>query len=141
MDYSKFAKAFQSFAEGFTLLAEALEENTYILQDSETDEAPGFFEELAARREEEKKAKKAAKKTAAKKTVSKKVWDEEPPAGKDPEVIELEDLQEAGRQVIKLLGAPALAKVLKANGLKNLSSADPEDYPTLYAEIKELTDD
>ncbi len=60
---------------------------------------------------------------------------------KDPEVIELKDLQEAGRRVIKLLGAPALAKILKAHGLKNLSSAAPEDYPALYAAIKELTND
>lgn len=145
MDYSKFSKAFRSFAEGFTLLAEALEEGGQGLQDPVADVVPEVFEEPAAWQEEEKKAEKVAKKTAAKKavtkkTVSKKVWDEEPPAEKDPEVIELGDLQEAGRQAIKLLGAPALAKVLKSNGLKNLSSADPEDYPALYAEIKELTD-
>lgn len=134
MNYLKWSKAFRSFAEGFTLLAEALEEDTRNVPDPEDHESPEVSEEG-------KEAKKTAKDPALKKTVSKKVWDEEPPAEKDPEVIELEDLQEVGRQVIKLLGAPALAKVLKSNGLKNLSSADPEDYPTLYAEIKELTND
>lgn len=134
MNYLKWTKAFRSFAEGFTLLAEALEEDTRNVPDPETEETPEVFEE-------EKEVKKTAKDPALKKTVSKKVWDEEPPEEKNPEVIELEDLQEVGRQVIKLLGAPALAKVLKSNGLKNLSSADPENYPTLYAEIKELTND
>lgn len=129
MNYSRVSKAFQAFAEGFALLAEALvEEEPKGLQAQEAEEAP---------REEE--PKKAAGKPATRRPVSKKVWEEEPPAEEDPEVIKLKDLQEAGRQVIKLLGAPALAKILKANGLKNLSSADPEDYPTLYAAIKELT--
>lgn len=123
MNHSKVSKAFQAFAEGFSLLAEAFS-------------PPGAEE---APREEE--PKKVAEKPAAERPVSKKVWDEEPPAEKAPEVIELTDLQEAGRRVIKRLGAPALAKVLKANGLKNLSSADPEDYPALYAAMKELTDD
>lgn len=131
MNRSRVSKAFQTFAEGFALLAEALvEEEPKGFQAPEVEESP---------REEE--PKKVAEKPATERPVSKKVWDEEPPAEKDPEVIELTDLQEAGRQVIKRLGAPALAKVLKANGLKNLSSADPEDYPALYAAIKELTDD
>lgn len=136
MNHSKFSRAFRAFAESFVLLAEALEEPQG-LPGAETDGASGLFEDLTARLEQEKETQ-AAKNPAPKKTVSKKVWDEEPPAEKDPEVIELEDLQEAGRQVIKLLGAPALSKLLKAKGLKNLSSADPEDYPTIYAELKEL---
>lgn len=140
MNHSKFSRAFRAFAESFVLLAEALEEEAQDLPSEETDGASGLFEELTARLEQEKEAK-AAKNPVPKKTVSKKVRDEEPPAEKDPEVIELEDLQEVGRQVIKLHGAPALAKLLKAKGLKNLSSADPEDYPTIYAELKELTND
>lgn len=139
MNHSKLSKAFRAFSESFTLLAEALEEDTQDLQGSVDLRASEVLEELAP--EQEKETGAAAKKSTPKKTVSKKVWDEEPPAEKAPEVIELEDLQEVGRQVIKLHGAPALAKVLKAKGLKNLSSADPEDYPALYATLKELTDD
>lgn len=112
MNTLKLAKAFRSFAEGFALLADALEDGA---QEPVANEVPEVFEESDAWQEEE------------------------PPAKEKTKAIELEDLQEAGRQVIKLLGAPALAKVLKAKGLKNLSSADPKDYPTLYAEIKELT--
>lgn len=138
MNHSKLSKAFRAFSESFTLLAEALEEDTQDLRVSVDLRASEVLEELAPGQEKETRA---AKKSAPKKTVSKKVWDEEPPAEKAPEVIELEDLQEVGRQVIKLLGAPALAKVLKAKGLKNLSSADPEDYPAIYATLKELTDD
>src|SRR5690606_417116 len=123
MDHSRLTKAFQAFAEGFALLAEALvEEEPKGFQTPETEEAPW-----------EEESKKVAE--------SKKVWEEELPTGEGLEVIELKDLQEAGRQVIKLHGAPALAKILKAHGLKNLSSADPEDYPALYAAIKELIND
>lgn len=130
MNHSRLTKAFQAFAEGFALLAEALvEEEPKDFQVPEAEDAP--WEE----------SKKVAEKPAAGRPVSKKVWDEEPPTEEGLEVIDLKDLQEAGRQVIKLHGAPALAKILKAHGLKNLSSADPEDYPALYAAIKELIND
>lgn len=138
MNHAKLSRAFQAFSESFALLAEALAEDVQDLPGAGADETPAVQEDPAPSQEEKPKA---AKDPALKKTVSKKVWDEEPPAEKDPEVIELEDLQEAGRQVIKLHGAPALAQLLKAKGLKNLSSTDPEDYPTLYAELKELTDE
>jgi len=141
MNPSKLAQAFRAFAESFALFAEALEEEALVLQDSKAnvEPAPGAPEAEDVPWEEE--PKKVTEKPAIRRPVSKKVWEEEPPAEKDPEVIELKDLQEAGRRVIKLLGAPALAKILKAHGLKNLSSADPEDYPALYAAIKELTND
>lgn len=123
MNHSRLSKALQAFAEGFALLAEALvEEEPKGFQIPETEEVPW-----------EEEPKKVAE--------SKKVWEEEPPTEEGLEVIELKDLQEAGRQVIKLHGAPALAKILKAHGLKNLSSADPGDYPTIYAELKELIND
>lgn len=126
MNHSRISKAFQAFAEGFALLAEALvEEEPKDFQAPEAEEVPW--------EEEPKKVTKTS--------VSKKVWEEEPPAKKDSEVIDLKDLQDLGRRVIKLHGAPALAKVLKEYGLKNLSSADPKDYLTLYTELKELADD
>ena|SRR5690606_33274611 len=141
MNLSKLAQAFRAFAESFALLAEALEEEALGLQASEADAEPASKSPEVEEAHWEEEPKKVAEKPAAGRPVSKKVWEEELPTEEGLEVIELKDLQEAGRQVIKLHGAPALAKILKAHGLKNLSSADPEDYPTIYAELKELIND
>lgn len=129
MDYANIAEAFRAFATGFTLLAETLDS----AENSGNQEPAGNLGAPDAGREEKKETKKPPVKK------DEKVKKDETP--EDSRNISLEDLQELGRRVIKTLGAPALSKVLKSHGLKNLSSADPEDYQKLYADIDELIND